>query len=99
MTNNNRRWTPAEEEVVMRYAKAYQQNLSKCFMVVSEHLSDLGNPRTPQAVKSHWYGHLSKKSSLCLFSVPAQQDKADKGNIIQRLWSGLCNIINKVHLW
>lgn len=83
MRNSNRKWTPEEDAVLLRYIKAHPQNLRKCFLMVSEHLTDAGTPRTPQGVQVHWYTVLSKKNdanSLCFFTASAKHVSKNRKN-------------------
>lgn len=56
MARTARKWTPQEEDRLLRQIKAFPQNLSRCFMIVAEEID-----RTPLAVANHWYTVLSKK--------------------------------------
>lgn len=70
MASSNRKWTQEEDQILLRYIKANPQNLHKCFLMVSEHLTDKGTPRTPQGVQAHWYTSLSKKNGAGVESNP-----------------------------
>ena len=64
MRKPRKRWTAEEEAVLFRYAKAYSGNFHKCFIMVSEHLTDAGNQRSVSAVQSHWYKKSCHKPSV-----------------------------------
>lgn len=83
MANSNRKWTSEEDQILLRYIKANPQNLHKCFLMVSEHLTESGSPRTPQGVQAHWYTVLSKKdnvNSLCFFTASAKHVSKNRKN-------------------
>ena len=94
----NRKWSDYEDSVVMRYVQNNSQKLSKCFSMVSEHLTDEGNPRTPTAVQAHWYSVLAKKhEALCLMSTTASIEKpSTKEKERISLWKKLLSFINKI---
>ena len=78
---SNRKWTIQEDETLLRYVKANPQNLHKCFLLVSEHLTDDGHPRTPTAVQAHWYSVLSKQpTALCFFTASAKHVSKNRKN-------------------
>jgi len=54
-----RAWSNSEDERLIRQVKAFPQNLSKCFLIVSEEIG-----RTETAVAAHWYQKLSKSERL-----------------------------------
>lgn len=70
---NPRKWTEEEESIMLRYVKSYPQNLTKAFLMISEHLTDAGTPRTPGAVSNHWYTVLSKKPEALIFFTASQK--------------------------
>lgn len=80
---NSRRWTLEEDQVLLRYIKANPTNLHKCFMLVSEYLTDAGTPRTPAGVQAHWYTVLSKSNNadaLCFFTASAKHVSKNRKN-------------------
>lgn len=77
----NKKWTNEEDDVLIRYVRNHPQNLKKCFMMVSEHLTDAGTPRTPSAVAAHWYTAASKKpDALCFFTASEQHVSRNRKN-------------------
>ena len=93
------KWSAEEDAVLLRYVKNYPHNLHKSFMMVSEHLSDAGTPRTPTAVKAHWYSVLSKKpEALCFFTASAKHVSKNRKNGMgvestPSIWRRLLNVI------
>jgi hypothetical protein len=93
-----RKWTPEEDARLLRQVRSFPQNLSKCFLIVSEELG-----RTQLAVANHWYTQLSKKpESLCFFTAsPKHVSKNRKngmgvesnGNIWRRLMAVIRSIV------
>lgn len=88
MANNHcKRWTPEEEQRVMRQVRAFPQNLNKCFLLVSEEIG-----RTPTAVSTHWYTKLSKDPrNTCFFW-------ASSDNVTKNRKNGL-GIHSNVSIW
>lgn len=81
MANHSRKWTAEEDQILLRYVRNYPHNLSKCFIMVSEHLTDSGIPRTPTGVQAHWYTVLSKKQdALCFFTASAKHVAKNRKN-------------------
>lgn len=97
--NTNKKWTAEEDQVLLRYVKSYPHNLHKCFLMVSEQLTDAGYPRTPTGVGAHWYTVLSKKpEALCFFTASAKHVSKNRKNGMgvesnQSIWRRLLNII------
>ena len=78
---NSRKWSVEEDEILLRYVKAGMFNLSKTFIMVSEHLTDNGTPRTPGAVSSHWYTVVSRKpEALCFFTASSKHVAKNRKN-------------------
>lgn len=102
MSNQNKKWTEEENAVLLRYVRNYPHNLHKCFMMVSEHLTDAGTERTPQAVQAHWYTVLSKKpESLCFFTASAKHVSKNRKNGMgvesnMNIWRRLLKIIRRL---
>lgn len=100
--NHNKRWTSQEEAVLLKYVKVYPHNLHKCFLLVSEELTDTGKPRTPTAVQAHWYAHLSKQpSALCFFTASQRHVSKNRKNGIGvesnvSIWRKLLRIIKNL---
>lgn len=57
---NNKKWTPAEEEILLRHIAVFPNKKSRCFLMVAQELG-----RTKNAVVNHWYQHLSKDQEKC----------------------------------
>lgn len=102
MEKSNKKWSVEEDEVLLRYVKAYPHNLSKCFLMVSEHLTDNGKVRTPSAVQAHWYTVLSKRpEALCFFTASSKHVSKNRKNGMgvensPSIWRKLLNIIKKL---
>ena len=77
----SRKWSAEEDEVLLRYVRNYPHNLHKSFMMVSEHLTEAGTPRTPTGVQAHWYSVLSKKpEALCFFTASPKHVSRNRKN-------------------
>ena len=95
---DNHRWTPEEDQRILRHIKARPQNLHYCFMMVAEEIG-----RTDKAVAAHWYQVLSKKpEAMCFFTaLPHHISKNRKngmgvesnGNIWRRLMAVIRSIV------
>ena len=48
MNRANRKWTVEEEDKLLQQVRAFPQNLTRCFLIVSESIG-----RSPQAVANH----------------------------------------------
>jgi hypothetical protein len=99
MANQNKKWTAEEDAVLLRYVRNYPHNLHKCFLMVSEHLTDAGTPRSVTGVQAHWYSVLSKKpESLCFFTASAKHVSKNRKNgecvaSNTSIWRRLLNVI------
>lgn len=99
MANQNKKWTAEEDAVLLRYVRNYPHNLHKCFLMVSEHLTDAGTPRSVTGVQAHWYSVLSKKpESLCFFTASAKHVSKNRKNgegVVSNtsIWRRLLNVI------
>jgi hypothetical protein len=100
--NHCKRWTPEEDKCLLKYVRVYPHNLHKCFMMVSEELTDKGKPRTPTAVQAHWYSVLSKQpNALCFFTASAKHVSKNRKNGIgeesdSSIWKRLVRIIRNI---
>lgn len=96
-TKKYRRWTDDEEKRLIRHARAFPQNLAKCFMMVAEETG-----RTPGAVANHWYTKTSKDPSiLCFFTASSkhysQNRKNGKGvEITESMWGKFVRLIRNI---
>ena len=73
---NNRRWTEAEDQRLLRQVRTFPQNLHRCFMIVAEETG-----RTEGAVASHWYTVVSKKpEALCFFTASPRHVSKNRKN-------------------
>lgn len=102
MENLNRKWTSHEDTLLLRYVRNYPHNLHRCFLLVSEQLTDEGFPRTPTAVQAHWYSVLSKKPDvLCFFTASAKHVSKNRKNGMgtesnASIWRRLLNVIRNL---
>ena len=72
-----KRWTKAENDLLVRQVKAFPHNLNKCFIIVGEMTN-----RTPKAVAAHWYKVTSKDPNTEVvfgFLAPKSFSKNRKG--------------------
>ena len=77
MENNHRKkWTPNEEQRLLRQVRAFPQNLHKCFVIVSEEIG-----RTEGAVANHWYTKVSKDpKNIAFFTASARHISKNRKN-------------------
>lgn len=97
MNRTNRKWTAEEENKLLQQVRAFPQNLTRCFLIVSESIG-----RSPQAVDNHWYTVVSKKpDSTCFFTASPKTVSRNRKNgegvestrsILQRLISIIHNL-------
>lgn len=89
------RWSQEEEKLMIRTACAFPQNLSKCFLLVSETIG-----RTPGAVCAHWYSVTSKQpEALCFFTASPRNVSKNRKNGVgisttENIWRKFMRIIN-----
>jgi len=97
MDKNCSKWTEEEEKRLLQQVRAFPQNLSKCFIIVSEVIG-----RSPRAVEQHWYTVLSKRPDVtCFFTASpkhiARNRKNGKGVESNRsIWQRLLTIIRNI---
>lgn len=97
MNRTNRKWTAEEENRLLQQVKAFPQNLTRCFLIVSESIG-----RSPQAVANHWYTVVSKKpDSTCFFTASpktvSRNRKNDEGvESTRSIWQRLISIIHNL---
>lgn len=91
----NRRWTPEEDQTLLKQIEAFPHNLTKCFAIVSEIVG-----RTPGAVSSHWYTQLSRDPNIePLFATMSKQhcSKNRKNGVgvpsTPSIWRKILNLI------
>lgn len=71
-----RKWTIEEDELLLRHVRAFPQNLSKCFLMVSESIG-----RSQTAVSAHWYSSVSKRPDvLCFFTASPKHVSRNRKN-------------------
>lgn len=97
MRRENKKWTTEEEALLLRQVRAFPQNLSKCFVIVSE-----STGRSKSAVANHWYTVVSKKpNATCFFTASPKHVSKNRKNgegvesnrsIYQRLMSIIRNM-------
>ena len=66
-----RRWTPEEDECLLQQVRRLPQNLSRCFIFVSQEID-----RTPTACAARWYTVLSKDAANAVFLTVSAQHKS-----------------------
>ena len=94
-----RKWTKEEDERLVRQIKAFPQNLSKCFMIVSEEIG-----RTEGACAGRWYTKLSKEPhNLCFFTASPQHVSRNRKNgegvaNNRSVWRRLVTVLRSLHL-
>ena len=76
MRRENKKWTTEEEALLLRQVRAFPQNLSKCFVIVSE-----STDRSKSAVANHWYTVVSKKpNATCFFTASPKHVSKNRKN-------------------
>ncbi len=63
-----KKWTKEEERILLNQVRVFPQNLTKCFMIVSEQID-----RSPGAVANHWYTKVSKDPDSLVFFTASQK--------------------------
>lgn len=58
-SNRGSRWTPQEDECLIRHLSEGIDNLHACFIAVSNEID-----RSPCAVAAHWYTNVSKRPDI-----------------------------------
>lgn len=97
MSRTNRKWTEEEDNRLLRQVRTFPQNLSRCFLIVSEEIH-----RTPSAVANHWYTVVSKKpNSTCFFTASPQHVSRNRKNgkgveSNRSIWYRLMSIIRNL---
>ena len=92
-----RRWTEQEETALLRHVKAFPQNLSRCFIMVSDEID-----RTPGAVANHWYTVTSKKPEniAYMFLTPSYVNRNRKNGTGEAtppsLWERVMSFIHTI---
>ena len=70
VTKTVKRWTADEDARLLEQIRVFPQNLSKCFIIVSEVLD-----RTPTACAARWYTKLSKDPANAVFVTVSARHK------------------------
>lgn len=97
MNRANRKWTAEEEDKLLRQVRAFPQNLTKCFLIVSESIG-----RSPQAVANHWYTAVSKRlDSTCFFIASPKHVSRNRKNgegveSNRSIWQRLMQVIRNL---
>ena len=97
MEKKCRRWTEEEEARLIQQVRTFPQNLTKCFLIVSEVID-----RSPGAVQFHWYTVTSKRPDvICFFTASSKHVSKNRKNGIgvactRNIWQRLLNIIRNL---
>lgn len=97
MSRTCKKWTAEEEKKLLQQVSASPQNLTKCFLAVSESIG-----RTPQAVANHWYTVVSKKpNATCFFTASPKTVSRNRKNgegieSTRSIWQRLMSIIHNL---
>ena len=97
MNRTNKKWTAEEEDKLLRQVRAFPQNLTRCFLIVSESID-----RSPQAVANHWYTVVSKKpDSTCFFTASPKHVSRNRKNgegveSTRSIWQRLMQVIHNL---
>ena len=97
MRRDNRKWTVEEDALLLRQVKAFPQNLSKCFVIVSG-----STGRSKSAVADHWYTVVSKKTNAtCFFTASPKHVSKNRKNgegveSNRSIWQRLMSIIRNM---
>lgn len=92
-----KKWTLEEDTKVVNQVRALPQNLTKCFLVLSEVLD-----RTPGSIANHWYTVLSRDpKNMCFFTASPKHISANRKNGMgeesnMNVWKKLCKIIKSI---
>lgn len=97
MDKNRSKWTEEEERRLLQQVRTFPQNLSKCFIIVSEVIG-----RSPRAVEQHWYTVLSKRPDVtCFFTASPKHIARNRKNgkrveSNRSIWQRLLTIIRNI---
>lgn len=97
MNRTYRKWTEEEDERILQQVRTFPQNLSKCFLIVSETID-----RSPKAIQARWYNVVSKRpDAICFFTASpkhvSRNRKNGKGVESNRsIWQRLMSIIRNL---
>lgn len=97
MNGTHRKWTEEEDRLLLQHIKNSPQNLSRCFLAVSE-----ATGRSSKAVAAHWYNTLSKNSdTVCFFTASSHNVSKNRKNgtgtqCTRTIWQRLLDIISNL---
>lgn len=97
MNRTIRKWTEEEDRILLQHVKNSPQNLSRCFLAVSEVIH-----RSPKAVAAHWYTVVSKNSdTICFFTASSHSVSKNRKNgsgiqYTRSIWQRLLDIISNL---
>ena len=95
--STNKRWTASEDELLLQSVKQSPQNLSRCFLSVSQNID-----RSPSAVANHWYTVVSKRpDTTCFFTASSKHLSKNRKNgagveINRSIWQRFMQIIRNL---
>lgn len=91
------KWTEEEEQRLIKQVMVFPQNLSKCFLIVSEVIE-----RSPSAVANHWYTVTSKRPDVkCFFTASSKYVSINRKNgegitSTESIWKRLLRVIKNI---
>lgn len=97
MNNEYRKWTEEEENRLIQQVRIFPQNLTRCFLIVSEVIG-----RSPKAVSLHWYSVVSKRPDItCFFTASPKHIAKNRKNSsgvesCRNIWQHLLAIIRNL---
>ena len=97
MNRTNRKWTEEEDAILLQQVKRCPQNLSRCFLTVSERIG-----RSKTAVANRWYCTVSKKpDTVCFFTASPKHVSRNRKNGAgvesnRNIWQRFMSIIHNL---
>lgn len=97
MSRNCKRWSEEEDERLLQQVRTFPQNLTKCFLIVSDVIG-----RSPNAVANRWYCVLSKRPDvMCFFTASSKHVCKNRKNGVgvestRSIWRRLIAIIRNL---